>query len=152
MYLSQPSHENLTELMSWFSSEEELSFWSGPNFSFPFDFNSFKSDLKLESLPSFALLSAQAELLGFGQYYLRLGKCHLCRLVINPSFRGQGIAVHLIQQLSVRGKADLNTNASSLFVVQNNISAIKTYEKSGFTVACYPEKITLKDCLYMISD
>ena len=151
MYLSQPSDEKLTELMSWFSTEAALSIWSGPNFSFPFDFNSFKSDLNFESLPSFALLSAQAELLGFGQYYLRLGKCHLCRLVINPNFRGQGIAAHLIQQLSVRGKADLNTNASSLFVMQNNISAIKTYEKSGFTGACYPEKITLKDCLYMIS-
>ncbi|WP_259365807.1 GNAT family N-acetyltransferase [Colwellia sp. MB02u-6] len=108
--------------------------------------------MKLESLPSFALLSAQAELLGFGQYYLRLGKCHLCRLVINPIFRGQGIAAHLIQQLSVRGKADLNANSSSLFVVQNNGSAIKTYEKSGFTVACYPEKITVKDCLYMVND
>lgn len=138
--------------MSWFSTEAALSIWSGANFSFPFDFNSFKSDLKLESLPSFALLSAQAELLGFGQYYLRLGKCHLCRLVINPIFRGQGIAAHLIQQLSVRGKADLNANSSSLFVVQNNGSAIKTYEKSGFTVACYPEKITVKDCLYMVND
>ena len=72
--------------------------------------------------------------------------------MINPNFRGQGIATHLIQQLCVKGKADLNTNASSLFVMQNNISAIKTYEKSGFTFAYYPEKITLKDCLYMISD
>jgi ribosomal protein S18 acetylase RimI-like enzyme len=152
MYLSQPSDENLTELMSWFSTEAALSLWAGNNFSFPFDFNSFKRDLKLESLQSFALLSAPAELLGFGQYYLRLGKCHLCRLVINPNFRGQSIAAHLIQQLSVRGKADLNTNYCSLFVVKNNGSAIKTYEKSGFTFACYPEKIILKDCLYMISN
>jgi ribosomal protein S18 acetylase RimI-like enzyme len=107
--------------------------------------------LKLESLASFALLSAQAELLGFGQYYLRLGKCHLYRLVINPSFRGEGIATHLIHQFTVSRKTDLNTNSSSLFVIQNNVSAVKTYEKSGFTFACYPEKITLKDCLYMIS-
>ncbi|TWX73485.1 GNAT family N-acetyltransferase [Colwellia sp. C1TZA3] len=152
MYLSQPSDESLTELMSWFSTEAALSLWSGNNFILPFDLNTFKSDLKLEYLPLFALLSAQVGLLGFGQYYLRLSKCRLCRPVINPSFRDQGIAAHLIQQLTVRGRADLNTNSCSLFVVENNASAIKIYQKSGFTFACYPEKITLKDCLYMISD
>lgn len=150
MYLSQPSDENLTELMSWFSSEEELSLWSGPNFSFPFDLNSFKYDLKIDTLASFSLLSAQSELLGFGQYYLRLGKCHLGRLVIKPSSRGQGIAAHLIQQLSVRGKADLNTNSCSLFVLAHNDRAIKSYKKLGFTMACYPEEITLQNCLYMV--
>jgi RimJ/RimL family protein N-acetyltransferase len=72
--------------------------------------------------------------------------------LINPSFRGQGIATHLIQQLTVRGKANLNINSCSLFVVKNNGSSIKIYEKSGFTFACYPEKITLKNCLYMISN
>ena len=91
-------------------------------------------------MPLFALGSVQAELLGFGQYYLRVGKCHLYRLLINLSFRGQGIAKHLIQHLTVRGKADLNTNSSSLFIVKNNGSAIKTYEKSGFTFASYREK------------
>lgn len=150
MYLTQASDENLTELMSWFSSEEELSLWSGPNFSFPFDLNSFKRDLKVDSLASFSLLSVQSELLGFGQYYQRLGKCHLGRLVINPRLRGQGLAAHLIQQLSVIGKADLNTNSCSLFVLAHNDNAIKSYKKLGFTFSCYPEEITLKNCLYMV--
>ena len=77
MYLSQPSDDHLVELMSWFTTENELKLWSGPNFRFPFDLHSFKDDLKLDTLASFSLLSAKSELLGFGQYYLRLGKCHL---------------------------------------------------------------------------
>jgi hypothetical protein len=42
MRLTQPSDENFIELMSWFSNEDELSIWSGPNFRYPFDLSSFK--------------------------------------------------------------------------------------------------------------
>lgn len=44
MYLSQLSDEHLVELMSWFTTENELNLWSGPDFRFPFDLNSFKCD------------------------------------------------------------------------------------------------------------
>jgi ribosomal protein S18 acetylase RimI-like enzyme len=114
--------------------------------------NSFKCDFKLENLASCSLLSKQAVLLGFGQYYLRLGKCHLGRLIISPRFRGQGIAAHLIQQLCSKGKQDLRTNAYSLFVLEHNNSAIKSYQKLGFTFEYYPEEISLKNCLYKVSD
>ncbi|ASP48669.1 GNAT family N-acetyltransferase [Cognaticolwellia beringensis] len=150
MYLSQPSDDHLVELMSWFTTENELKLWSGPNFRFPFDLHSFKHDLQLDTLASFSLLSAKSELLGFGQYYLRLGKCHLGRLVINPGFRGQGIAAHLIQQLCSKGKAELSTHACSLFVLEHNDSAIKSYQKLGFIFQSYPEELSLKNCLYMV--
>lgn len=71
--------------MSWFSTEEELSIWSGPGFRYPFDLSSFKEDLKLDSLKSFSFVSHERKLLAFGQYYPRLGKCHLGRLVVNPN-------------------------------------------------------------------
>ena len=50
MRLTQPSDENFIELMSWFSNEDELSIWSGPNFRYPFDLSTFKSDLSLDTL------------------------------------------------------------------------------------------------------
>ena len=151
MYLSQPTDEHLIKLMSWFPTENELNLWSGPNFRFPFELAAFKRDLTLDTLASFSLLSAKSELLGFGQYYLRLDKCHLGRLVINPRFRGQGIAGHLIQQLCRKGKAELSTHVCSLFVMEHNESAIKTYQKLGFIFQPYPEEISLKNCLYMVS-
>ncbi|AWB58519.1 GNAT family N-acetyltransferase [Colwellia sp. Arc7-D] len=150
MYLSTPTDTQLVELMTWFSTQAELDIWSGPEFRFPFDLEQFKCDLKLSTLASFSLLSAQSELLGFGQYYLRSGRCHLARLVINPHLRGQGVARHLIAQLMAKGTADLKTNACSLFVLEHNHSAIKSYQKLGFSFACYPENIPLENVLYMI--
>lgn len=150
MRLTQPSDENFIEIMSWFSNEEELSIWSGPNFRYPFDLSSFKSDLKLDSLKSFSLVSVEGNLLAFGQYYLRLDKCHLGRLIVNPNFRGQGIASHLIQKLGVLGKTELKTDSCSLFVLGHNKSAIQAYTKLGFSMADYPDEIPLEDCLYMV--
>jgi ribosomal protein S18 acetylase RimI-like enzyme len=150
MRLTQPSDKNIIELMSWFSSEDELSIWSGPNFRYPFDLSTFKSDLNLNNLKSFSLMSSEGDFLAFGQYYLRLGRCHLARLVVNPSFRGQGIASHLISQLSILGKSDLSTDSCSLFVLGHNESAIQVYTKLGFSMADYPEKIPLENCLFMV--
>lgn len=150
MYLTQPSDENLIELMSWFSNEDEVSIWSGPNFRYPFNLNTFKNDLNLDVLNSFSLVTNEGDLLAFGQYYLRLGKCHLGRLVVNPNLRGKGIASHLINKLSTLGKSDLNTDSCSLFVLRHNKSAIHAYTKLGFLIADYPEKIPLENCLYMV--
>lgn len=150
MRLTQPSDENFIELMSWFSNEDELSIWSGPNFRYPFDLSTFKSDLSLDTLKSFSLISNKGDLLAFGQYYLRLENCHLGRLIVNPNFRGQGIASHLINQLSTLGKSDLRTNSCSLFVLGHNKSAIKAYTKLGFSMSDYPEEIALKNCFYMV--
>lgn len=150
MKLTVPTDQQLVELMSWFSSEEQLTVWSGPNFSYPFDLKSFKRDLKLNMLSSFSMVSSEDDLLAFGQYYLRLGKCHLGRLVVNPHSRGKGVVASLIGQLSVLGKSDLNTQSCSLFVLDHNKSAIKAYTKLGFCITDYPEKIALENCLYMV--
>lgn len=152
MRLTKPSEKNFIELMSWFSTEEALNVWSGPNFRYPFDLSSFKSDLKLDSLNSFSLVSNEGDLLAFGQYYLRLARCHLGRLVVNPNLRGQGIASHLIHKLSILGKSDLNTDSCSLFVLEHNKSAIQAYTKLGFSMADYPEEIQLENCLYMVQE
>lgn len=150
MRLTQPSDEDFIALMSWFSTKEALSVWSGLGFRYPFDLISFKSDLKLDSIKSYSLVSADGELLAFGQYYLRLGKCHFGRLVVNPNFRGQGIASHLIHQLSILGKSDLKTDSCSLFVLGHNKSAIRAYKKLGFSITDYPEVISLENCFYMV--
>ena len=150
MRLTQPSDANFIELMSWFPTEEELSIWSGPNFRYPFNLKTFKSDLNLDILKTFSLVSNEGGLLAFGQYYPRLGKCHLARLVVNPNFRGKGIASHLISQLSIWGKSDLNTDSCSLFVIKHNKSAIQAYTKLGFSMTDYPGGVPLEGCIYMV--
>jgi ribosomal protein S18 acetylase RimI-like enzyme len=150
MQLIHPIESHIIELMSWFSNEQELMNWSGPNFRYPFDLSSFMVDLKLSTLSSFSLVSIESELLAFGQYYNRLEKCHLGRLIVNPNLRGKGIAAELMQKISNLGINDLKVKECSLFVLEHNTSAIKSYGKFGFLVVDYPEKMPLKNCLYMV--
>lgn len=150
MQLIKPLNNHLLEMMSWFSSEHELIDWSGPNFRYPFNLPSFVEDLKLSTLSSYALVSNESEFLAFGQYYQRLGKCHLGRLIVNPKFRGKGIASKLMYNICELGLKELEVKECSLFVLVHNEKAIKAYEKFGFSFANYPDKMPLDNCLYMI--
>ena len=151
MTLTSPSQAHILELMSWFSDADALLQWAGPGFRFPFDLTSFQEDLKANPDTAFALVSPTGELLGFGQYYQRLDKCHLGRLVINPAHRGQGLACELIQGISEVGSQALAVKQCSLFVLAHNQAAIRAYQKAGFILTDYPEPLPLANCLYMVS-
>lgn len=150
MRLVPPTENHLLEMMTWFTTEQLLTDWAGPNFRFPFDQMTFCEDLKLKELNSYALVSPNYELLGFGQFYERMRKCHLGRLVVNPSCRGQGYASNLITSLCDLGMRELQLNQCSLFVLAHNESAMKAYKKFGFCEAIYPEPIGLDNCIYMV--
>lgn len=150
MKLIYPIENHLVTMMDWFSREQELSNWSGPNFRYPFNLYSFTEDLNMSSLSSFVLISNESEFLAFGQFYQRLDKCHLGRLVVNPQFRGKGIAAILMSHLCERGRQELKLKEYSLFVLAHNESAIKSYQKFGFSFANYPDEIPLANCVYMV--
>jgi ribosomal protein S18 acetylase RimI-like enzyme len=150
MQLIQPLESHLLEMMNWFLTEKELMDWSGPNFRYPFNKSSFIEDIKLDTLNSFSLVSKKSELLAFGQYYQRLNRCHLGRLVVNPEYRGQGIAFELMRRICEVGLKELKVEECSLFVLSHNESAIKAYTKFGFRLDNYPDEISIKNCLYMV--
>ena len=152
MKLIAVTQTHILKMMSWFSSALEISDWAGPNFTYPFDSKSFYADLKVSDISSFSLLTDDDQLLGFGQYYSRLGKCHLGGLVIAPNFRGQGISVALILRLAEHGMKTLQVDCCSLFVLKHNQTAIGAYQKLGFTIATYPQQLPTLDCLYMIKN
>ena len=150
MKLIAVSQDHILKMMTWFSDASELSDWAGPNFRYPFDRESFTEDLNVNALSSFSLLSDKDKMLGFGQYYSRLGKCHLGRLVIAPTVRRQGIAAQLILLLAEHGMKTLQVDCCSLFVLQHNYHAIRAYQKLGFTLTNYPQQLPMLDCLYMV--
>jgi ribosomal protein S18 acetylase RimI-like enzyme len=143
------TEHHLLEVMSWFDDEQSLLIWSGPNFRYPYDLSSFREDLNLKELNSFVLRDEKLTTLAFGQYYLRLGRCHLGRLVVNPNCRGQGIAKQLMNKLLEAGKRDLAVNEASLFVLEHNKFAIKSYQSFGFQFTPYPNELPIENCLYM---
>ena len=150
MELISPTKFHLEEIMGWFSDRGSLFMWAGPNFRFPCTLKSFEQDLRIDKLASFSLMDDNNELVAFGQYYLRLHKCHLCRLVVSPFHRGKGVAQKLMQLLIEEGEIKLGVSSSSLFVLKNNFKAIKSYELFGFKNVEYPESMPIANCIYMI--
>lgn len=148
--LVETTENDIRQIMNWFNDEVSLLKWSGSNFRYPFTPSTFIQDLKLAELNSFTLKTEDNKIVAFGQFYQRLNRCHLGRLVVAPNMRGKGIARILLEQLSTKGIAKLNLAQLSLFVLKDNISAIKAYQKFGFVLSEYPGDIGLPDCLYMI--
>lgn len=148
--LARPNDEWLRTLSTWFTNEQELFAWSGPFFRYPFSESTFKEDLKLDELNSYCLVDAMDRLIAFGQYYDRLGRCHLGRLAVAPEARGQGIVSLLIKILLERGMKQLDATEGSLFVLESNQAAIKAYLKLGFELCDYPLENPIDDCFYMV--
>ena len=148
--LTNVKPEHIKQLMRWFNNEAELQQWSGPNFEYPYTLDSFQRDLKIDELASYVLMNDHQELLAFGQFYERLNRVHLGRLVVNPSHRGKRIINQLMHFLIEKAQVQLQRNEVSLFVLNNNPSAIKAYQSFGFVVEEYPAEMLLDDCLYMV--
>lgn len=159
--LTKPSPQQLQELFTWFDTQAKMLEWGGPDMSFieqePDDLDgqsqasklrTFAAELKLNELASF-VLENEHELIGFGQYYSRLEHCHLGRLAINPTYRGQRMIDLLIEFLVTDAIAKLGFKKASLFVLETNTPAIKSYLRCGFEFTAYPEEIGLEGCLYM---
>lgn len=145
---AQEAHIQVLE--GWFQDPESCTAWGGPEFRFPFTPETFREDLRLTVLPSHALVSAAGDLLGFGQYYLRSGRCHLGRLAIAPHCRGMGVGSHLIRHLATLGCQRLGVEECSLFVLETNIAALRLYLRLGFAPAPSPEPDPrLAGCLYL---
>lgn len=139
---------DITEIGSWFTSPMAMQQWTGQSLSMPITGHELALALQLDELPSF-VWREEHHILGFGQFYQRLGKCHLCRLTINPKFRGRGLITQLLTDLIALGTGQLNISDSSLFVHLDNKKAMTAYRNYGFVETAYPQGNPYSDCLYM---
>ena len=142
---------HVPQMMTWFPTEDSCHVWGGPEFRFPFTTETFLADSKLMRLPSYALIGESGELCGFGQFYSRVGRCHLSRLAVAPDYRGRGLGTQLIETLLREGKKTLGVTQGSLFVHVTNTSATALYERLGFTRSPYPEPgLAIPNSHYMV--
>lgn len=153
MELVNAKSEHLETLIGWFPDLAQAREWSGPNIRFPMSVQSLQEDTQMDQLASRALLAGHGELIGFGQFYARRAHCHLGRLAISPSARGQRHGETLIRLLAQTAEHTLGYQQCSLFVLEHNLAARKLYERMGFSYQTYPDDdITLPGCLYMTLD
>jgi ribosomal protein S18 acetylase RimI-like enzyme len=142
----------LLELMSWFPDKKSCQTWGGPDFRFPYTETTFQADAKLEILPTRALVQDDGAFIGFGQYYLRAGRCHLGRLAIAPRLRGRGLGSTLVHKLCEEGSGELGVESYSLFVLPDNENALRLYRRLGFAVVPYPESLHgVENHIYMVA-
>jgi len=152
MRLVRSSETHIREIMTWFPDRHACAQWGGPGTRFPFTEDSFLEDIHWGKLPSYCAVSAEGDLLGFGQFYEKLGRCHLARLAVAPAFRGLGLGKGFISSLMRISKNQLGKNEFSLYVMEQNKPAIACYQSLGFRRAEIPEAvIDLKDCIFMIT-
>ena len=119
---------------------------------FPFTQDSFLEDIHWGRMSSYCAISDEFGLVGFGQFYEKLGRCHLARLAIAPELRGQGLGKTFISSL-MKFSADLvELNEFSLYVLERNKPAVCCYQSLGFRQAKAPEVFKgMEDCIFMIT-
>jgi ribosomal protein S18 acetylase RimI-like enzyme len=150
--LVSTTQEHLRLMMTWFPDADSCRLWGGTDFRYPFTEDSFVAGSRCEALPSYSLVGTHGELLGFGQHYDRVGRCHLGRLVISPTRRGEGLGTRLIDKLVEVGAPAFGATECSLFVARANPAAARLYERLGFTIAPYPDaSFDLAGSDYMIA-
>ena len=143
----------LPELMGWFSDAPSCRVWGGPHFRWPCTALTFRADAGIDSLPSRMLVDERdGSMVAFGQFYLRVGRCHLGHLVVRPEARGCGAGTRLIGELCVEGSAALGVTEFSLFVLARNRPAERLYRRLGFADAMYPEWLPATEPMrYMVA-
>jgi ribosomal protein S18 acetylase RimI-like enzyme len=151
MKLVPTTDGHLRQLMNWFPDQLNCAHWASPEFRYPFTETTFREDIRTE-LPSYSLVADDGQLLGFGQYYPRAARCHLARLVISPNHRGRSLGAFLIRALCRRGCRKLRLRDCSLFVLADNVPAVRLYKRSGFVMATYPgDTPQIERCVYMVA-
>lgn len=144
---------HLSTLMSWFPDKESSYNWCGPGLRYPFTDETFQDDIQWGKMPTYSLLDSENQLIGFGQYYEKYGRCHLARLVISPFHRSKGLGYGFINKLMEIGMADLGLSECSLFVVSSNDKALYCYRALNFKKADYPrEQEYYNDINFMVRE
>ncbi|MDU0353598.1 GNAT family N-acetyltransferase [Paraglaciecola aquimarina] len=144
--------EQLVVVKGWFNSYAEIHTWGGPELTYPITDQDFVTLLQATHLHSYVLLDENATLLAFGQHYLRIGRHHLGRLVVNPAYRGKGLGKMLVRQLLDKAYTQQVAEHGSLFVFTSNKAAYDCYQKLGFVEYPYPDGVpgNMPNCIYMI--
>lgn len=119
--------------LSWSPTMDILHHWAGATARWPATPETFWEDINNADATSFALVAADAQMVGFGQVRHREQKYgHLARLVIAPGQRGQGFGRLLCTSLMREAPKLYPIIAYSLFVYDDNPPAIALYASLGF--------------------
>jgi RimJ/RimL family protein N-acetyltransferase len=140
MELMQFTQEHFATLASWFPTEADLIQWGGPKLRFPLDDSQMNAMLenKTGSLPDNRCWMAlhDGSLIGHAQLIFdwKNGNATLARVAIAPAFRGQKLAIPMLNLVIAEAFNYPQLLRLELNVFSFNQSAIQTYKRLGFLV------------------
>jgi ribosomal protein S18 acetylase RimI-like enzyme len=131
--------EHAREIMGWFPDKESVIRWGSPYMRYPLEEQAFLEDILWGRVDSLIAVDDSGRLIGFGQFYPKLGRCHLARLVIAPDMRGRGHGEAFVAALMRHCAERLGATEFSLYVMTANRSALNCYHALGFHLATPPD-------------
>ena len=134
------------EIKDWISDERTHALWSAMRFDYPLEKDNFacalaRAALKNGDAPMIATVE-DGKPAGFFCYSLNsdTGEVLLKFIVVNPAYRGKGIAVEMLRRAAAFVFENTNAIAVQLNVFSVNERAKRCYEKAGFTLRKITEK------------
>lgn len=153
MKIETATETDAIEIMHWFPDKESVMLWGSPYTRYPLREETFFTDIYWNRVTSCVARDDEDRLIAFGQFYIKLGRCHLARLVVNPEFRRRGHGIAFITALMEAGGKELDTDEYSLYVMTANKPAWHCYKSLGFELRPYPDiDPHLDNCVFMVAE
>lgn len=125
--------EDYVEIAAWIDDAQACLRWAGPLVSYPFSFPRFPMQLAVQGGASYALVSSDDELIGFGQHWVQSpASVHLGRLIVAPGRRGQGLGRWLCERLGEVAVEATGAAYLTLRVFRDNEAAVRVYRSLGY--------------------
>ena len=131
--------KDFEKIKSWISDERSHAMWCAGRFQYPLDKKNLLSVLsKMEQKTGDEPLIAATDddkAVGFLCYSLNpdIKEGKLKFVIVDPQYRGKGIAVEMLHLVISRAFEDEKTKRIALTVFSENPAAKKCYEKAGFS-------------------
>ena len=134
--LEKFSKDNYDNLITWVDSAEMLMQFGGPLFTFPLSAEQLDISLRDTNRISFSVVNTATHLsIGHCEIYLSPDSAKIGRILIGEKEqRGKGLGQQIVSLLLEYTFSTLQQTKVELNVFDWNTSAIKCYEKVGFTI------------------
>jgi len=133
--------EDFDQLIQWVNTEELLTIWAGGLFRFPLTHRSLEWYIEdTNVMPgseaySYKAIDESNRVVGhisLGGISEKNRSARITRVLVGDGERGKGFCHQMVTALLEIGFGELKLHRISLGVYDNNPSAVKCYEKSGF--------------------
>ena len=124
-------------MIAWSRSPEALRQWAGPLFQYPLDERQLDAYLRSAG-PRRRIFTVVDRETGEPVGHAELDRiepgraAHVCRVIVAPERRGEGIGAAVMEELRHVAFEDLDVTRLTLNVYEWNAAAIASYEKAGF--------------------